>query len=85
MLDTPPVRPVHMTPLREGASTWQAVRTIARNPCEVWPEGLYHGRTLTRRFLGRSIHHIADPDMVRDVLLTHQSLFPKSEIGQMVL
>ncbi|MGR3492323.1 MAG: hypothetical protein ACU0DW_09710 [Shimia sp.] len=85
MRDAASFCPVHVTPLREGASTWEVLRTVARNPCEVWPESLYHGRTMTRRFLGRNIHHIADPDMVRDVLLTHQAIFPKSEIEQMVL
>lgn len=77
--------PVNVTPLPENAGIFKSIATVTRNPCEIWPESLYHSRYKVQPFFGRKVIHLADPDMIKDVLLTRSNLFPKSEIEQTVL
>jgi cytochrome P450 len=78
--------PVTVTPISEDAGFFKTLSVATSNPVESWPERLYHSKyTIQPFFGGRKLVHIADPDMVKDVLLTRSDKFPKSEIEQNVL
>ncbi len=54
------------------------LRTIIRNPIETWPPEIYEEPMVRTRFLGREIIFLADPDLVRQVLVEDADAFPKA-------
>lgn len=77
--------PVTVKPIAEDAGFFKMIATATRNLTEIWPERLYRSRYMIQPFFGRQMIHVADPDMIKDVLLTRADLFPKSKFEQSVL
>lgn len=80
-----PFQPITVTPMPEDASNLRAIKHAIRNPAELWSDHMYRSFIWDNRFLGQRIVHVSDPEIIQGILLTHQSIFPKSEIEQMVL
>ena len=77
--------PVTVRPMRETAGQLTALRTLMRNPAEVWSPRMYREHFLDSTFAGQRIIHTSDPQTFQEVLLTHQSAFPKSDLEHRLL
>lgn len=67
---TPPPQP--LPPLRR-------LRTLVRNPIEVWPAAVYRESVFRSELLGRETVFVMDPDLVRQVLVERADSFSKAE------
>lgn len=67
---TPPVRPL---------STARLLATAVRNPIEIWPEAVYSDPVYRRRFAGRDVVFVCDPEIIRALLVDQADAFVKGE------
>jgi cytochrome P450 len=71
--------PVRVTPPAEPLPALKLLRTVIRNPIEVWPQAVYEQPLYRRRMLNRDTVFVMDPDLVRTVLVDEAAKFSKSE------
>ena len=74
---TPP--PVRVVPPPDQLPALRLLRTVVRNPIEVWPQAVYEQPIYRRRMLNRDTVFVMDPDIVRTVLVDQAAKFIKSE------
>jgi cytochrome P450 len=79
-----PWLPPHVSPARKPMSFLRTVRTFIRNPLETIPEAAYHEPILLVDGL-RKIVWVADPELVKAVLLDRREEFPKDPLARRVL
>src|SRR4051812_31514996 len=72
-------QPSKITPPDQQLSPWRLIRTVVRNPIEVWPKPVYEQPLYRSRFLGRETVFVMDPDLVRQVLVDQADAFVKAE------
>jgi len=61
------------------------LRTVVRNPLEVWPEAIYRDKVHVERFLGREALFVMDPDLIHQMLVEEPEKYLKSEMMQRLL
>lgn len=61
------------------------LRTVVRNPLEVWPEAIYRDGIYVERFLGREAVFVMDPDLIHRMLVEEPEKYLKSEMMQRLL
>jgi cytochrome P450 len=66
-------------PPTEPLPPFRLLRTAVRNPIEIWPEAVYREAFYLRRFAGRDILFVSDPDIIREVLVDRADAFVKAE------
>lgn len=85
MMNAPPdqqrprPRPVRIVPPRDPLPAFRLLRTVVRNPIEVWPQAVYEQPIYRRRLLNRDIVFVMDPELIRTVLVDEASKFTKSD------
>ncbi|NNM70855.1 cytochrome P450 [Enterovirga aerilata] len=72
-------RPVRVAPPHDALPALKLLRTVIRNPIEVWPQAVYEEPLYRRRLLSRDTVFVMDPDLVRTVLVDEAAKFTKSE------
>ena len=77
--------PVSVRPLPEPVSQLQLLRAILRNSLEAVPAAAYTQPLARRRFLGREVIYVTDPELIRQVLVEQESSFVKAETTRRVL
>jgi cytochrome P450 len=68
-----------VAPPAEPLPPLKLLRTAVRNPIEIWPEAVYREPIYRRRFSGRDILFVSDPDLIREVLVDRADAFVKAE------
>lgn len=79
-----PVLPRPPMPQRRP-STLQAIRTMRRNPLELWGEAAFTQKVLTGRLLGRQRIMLNSPAAIRHVLLDAHENYVRSPVTRRVL
>lgn len=77
--------PVTVTKIPDNSSTFNLLRTMFRSPVEMWPEKLYREYTHEMRIFGKRYICVTNPEIIKDILLTHYTIFPRSEILNAIL
>src|ERR1700710_1295249 len=72
-------RPARIVPPARPLSALQLLRTLIRNPIEVWPQAVYEEPLYRRRLLNRDTLFVMDPDLIRQVLVEDADKFVKSD------
>ena len=75
--DTPQLPRV--IPPDEQLPPLRLIRTVIRNPIEVWPKPVYEQPLYRSRFMGQETVFVMDPDLVRQVLVDQADAFVKAE------
>jgi cytochrome P450 len=68
-----------VVPPRDPLPAFRLLRTVVRNPIEVWPQAVYEEPIYRRRMLNRDTVFVMEPDFVRTVLVDEAAKFIKSE------
>jgi cytochrome P450 len=55
------------------------IRTVLRNPIEVWPRAVYEDALYRSRIFGRETVFVMEPDLIRQVLVDEADAFVKAE------
>ncbi|MYZ46741.1 cytochrome P450 [Propylenella binzhouense] len=77
MTERDPVKLAHpKAPLSRAA----LLRTLVRNPLEVWPEAAFDQAIGSERLFGRQTVSVFDPDLIRTVLVDEADAFRKGEV-----
>ncbi len=77
--------PARVVPPAAPLGTLRYLRTVIRNPLEVWPEAIYREPVYVERFLGRRTLFVMDPDLVHQVLVAEPERYLKSDMMQRLL
>jgi cytochrome P450 len=77
--------PVRVAPPEKPLSTLRYLRTVVRNPLEVWPEAIYREPVYVDRFLGQKTLLVMDPDLVKRMLIDEPERYVKSEMMKRLL
>ena len=72
--------PQTVTPPAAPLPLLKAIGVIMRNPLEYWPENIYRDPYMVTRRYGRTYVQIADPELMKTVLLDEVDAFPKSTL-----
>ncbi|MCW5719013.1 MAG: cytochrome P450 [Bauldia sp.] len=80
-----PVTPARIIPPAEQPAFLRYLRTVVRNPLEVWPEAIYRDKVHVERFLGRDALFVMDPDLIHQILVEEPEKYLKSEMMQRLL
>lgn len=80
-----PFAPSTFAPPKTLPNFFQAMWTFYTNPVKIWPEALYHEPMIQRRMLGRQVIDLADPALIRKVLLDDQASYGRSDLANPVL
>lgn len=80
-----PVTPAHVAPPAAPLPPIRYLRTVVRNPLEVWPAAIYREKTYVERFLGRETLFVMDPDLVHQLMVEEPEKYLKSEMMQRLL
>jgi cytochrome P450 len=77
--------PETITPPDQTPSNWRYIHALTTNPIALWPKSLFEQPyTILERFGGRLLQ-VADPDIVKAVLLDHADAFERDPLSQRVL
>ena len=74
-----------MKPPAEPLSTLRYLRTVIRNPLEVWPEAVYRQPVFAERFMGQETLFVMDPDLIKQMLIDEPERYQKSEMMKRLL
>lgn len=77
--------PARVAPPDKPLSTLRYLRTVVRNPLEVWPEAIYRDRLYEDRFMGQHTLFVIDPDLVKQMLIDEPERYVKSEMMKRLL
>jgi cytochrome P450 len=69
-----------VVPPRKPLGTLGMLRTLARNPLELWSEKLYELGHHTATTLGRRTHVVTDPELVQQVLVREAAAFGRAPV-----
>ncbi|MEQ9449274.1 MAG: hypothetical protein RLN70_10275, partial [Rhodospirillaceae bacterium] len=62
----------------DGLSNWQQIRRGVKSLPDMWPESLYKGSWTATNVASLRFVHVADPDLIQEILVKRQPIFPKS-------
>lgn len=79
------VIPAHVVPPAEPLPVMRYLRTVIRNPLEVWPAAIYREPTYVDRFLGRETLFVMDPDLIHTMMVEEPEKYRKSDMMQRLL
>jgi len=82
--DSTPI-PARVIPPAVQPPLLRYLRTVVRNPLEVWPEAIYRDKVHVERFLGREALFVMDPDLIHQMLVDEPEKYLKSEMMQRLL
>ncbi|HEU4518663.1 MAG TPA: cytochrome P450 [Microvirga sp.] len=71
--------PARIDPPRRQLPALKLIRTVIRNPIEVWPKAVFEEDVFRSRFMSRDTVFVMDPDLVREVLVEKADAFVKAE------
>jgi cytochrome P450 len=71
--------PARIDPPRRQLPALKLIRTVIRNPIEVWPKAVFEEDVFRSRFMNRDTVFVMDPDLVREVLVEKADAFVKAE------
>ncbi len=77
--------PIRVTPPTDRLSTLAYLRTVVRNPLEVWPEAIYHQPLYADRFMGGQTLFVMEPDLVERMLVGEPERYRKSDMMMRLL
>ncbi len=77
--------PARVVPPTEPLSTLRYIRTVVRNPLEVWPEAIYQQPIYVDRFMGRETLFVMEPDLVKQMLIDEPERYRKSDMMKRLL
>ncbi len=82
-----PFTPPHPIPRSRGSipSIFEVVRTIHRNPLELWGEPSYEDKWIHTRFLNERSIIVNDPALIRHVLVDNAKNYKMGVIRQLIL
>lgn len=72
--------PARVVPPAQPLPAIRYLRTLIRNPLEVWPEAVYRDGIYRETFLGRETVFVMDPDLVKRMLIDEPEKFRKSDM-----
>ena len=78
-------RPPTITPPAKRRGRIGTLRAAVRNPLTIWPEEMYDGAPMKVRQVGWTAYHIADPALVKRVLLDEADNFARPRLMQLLL
>ncbi len=80
-----PFSPPAPKPRSHIPSAWEVVRTVYRNPLELWGEPSYNERWIHTRFFNERALIVNDPGLVRHVLVDNAKNFKMAKVRQLIL
>lgn len=80
-----PFSPPAPKPRSHIPSAWEVVRTVYRNPLELWGEPSYNERWIHTRFFNERALIVNDPGLVRHVLVDNAKNFKMAQVRQLIL
>lgn len=86
-MDTRPADfvPPHPVPRNRPPTRLEIIRTVMRNPLELWGEPSYTKPHITARFLGETTLIANHPDLIRHILVDNQKNYRMARVRQLVL
>ncbi len=81
----PPFVPPHPTPPTREMGTVQLLKTLYRNPLELWGSLSYERPVLDTTWWGIRTVVVNDPKLIRHVLVTKAENYPFSQVRQRIL
>ena len=79
------IRPSHITPSDEPLGLFQLVRTVVKNPMQIWPAAIYREPLVRWRALRQDMVFVTSPDLIREVLVEQADAFDKGELMRRAL
>ncbi|QBK29296.1 cytochrome P450 [Roseitalea porphyridii] len=80
-----PFIPPHPVPRTHVPSRLEVVRTVMRNPIELWGEPSYTRTHILARFLNETTLICNHPELIRHVLVDNQKNFRMARVRQLIL
>ena len=80
-----PFIPPHPDPRNVPPSTFEVIRTVLRNPLELWGVPAYREKTLKAKFLNERTLIVNDPDLIKYVLVDNAKNYRMATIRQLIL
>lgn len=80
-----PFVPPHPVPRTRIPSRLEVVRTVMRNPLELWGEMSYTMSHIKAKFLNETTVIANDPELIRHVLVDNQKNYAMARIRQLIL
>ena len=80
-----PFIPPHPDPRNVPPSTFEVIRTVLRNPLELWGVPAYTQKTIQAKFLNERTLIVNDPDLIRHVLVDNARNYRMATIRQLIL
>jgi cytochrome P450 len=77
--------PARVVPPTEPMSTVRYLRTVVRNPLEVWPDAIYRQPIFADRMLGQDTLFVMDPELVERMLIDEPERYAKSDMMKRLL
>ena len=77
--------PARVVPPTERLTTFRYLRTVVRNPLEVWPEAVYRDAVYAERFMGQDTLFVMEPDLVKRMLIDEPERYAKSDMMKRLL
>ncbi len=73
-------RPPTIAPPTERLGFVRGLRALVRNPITIWPEEMYDGAMMADRYFGQLTAHVAEPALVRRVLLEDADSYRRARL-----
>lgn len=77
--------PPHPVPRTHVPTRLEVIRTVMRNPIELWGEPSYTRTHITARFLNETTLICNHPELIRRVLVDNQKNYPMARVRQLIL
>ncbi|WP_018689590.1 cytochrome P450 [Ahrensia kielensis] len=84
-IKTAPFIPPHPSPRTEPPSRFEVIRTVMRNPLELWGEVSYREPYITAKFLNEKTLIINHPELIKHVLVDNAKNYQMARIRQLIL
>ena len=77
--------PVRITPPEGTLGTFNLLRTVIKNPMEIWPVSVYREPLVRWTVFGRDMIFVMAPDLVHEALVEKADAFDKGELMRRAL
>ena len=86
-MEIAPQKPAAPVPPKNWPTLWWAIRHIRElgNNIALWPQECYEADFIARQFRGRMAVVVNHPELIKHVLVTNSSNYPKSAEANAVL
>lgn len=78
-------RPATIAPPAQRLGLLERARALFRNPITIWPQEMYDGRVMIEGALGVTNAHVAEPRLVKSVLLDDADCYHRARLMRIVL